>query len=76
MISLGTMGEGVLIKYPDKFALEYMKKELYRMNCKVHQIKDVTEDKVLEIFDGLWNSNTEVPDGEDTSDDVKTYLMR
>ena len=73
MISLGTMGEGVLIKYPDKFALEYMKKELYRMNCKVHQIKDVTEDKALEIFDGLWNSSTEVPDGEDTSEDVKTY---
>ena len=61
MISLGTIGEGVLIKYSNKLALEYMKKELYRMNCKVHQIKDVTEEKVYQIFENLWNSSTETP---------------
>lgn len=73
MISLGTVGEGVLIKYSNMLAIDYMKKELYRMNCKVHQIKDVTEDRVYEIFDELWNSSTETPDDDDTDPNIKAY---
>lgn len=73
MISLGTMGEGVLIRYTNKLAIEYMKKELYRLDCKVYQIKDVKEDDLIEIFDKIWNSSTEKPDNKSTSDSVKEY---
>lgn len=65
--------KGILIRYTNKEAIAYIQNELYRMNAKVFQIKDVTEDKVIEVYDQIWRSSNEKPFGADTSMDIKTY---
>lgn len=67
------LGNGVLIRFTNKEAITYIHNELYRVNAKVFQIKDVTEDKVIEIYDRIWRSSNEKPSGDSTPIDIKTY---
>lgn len=55
------LGKGVLVRNTNKEAIAYIQSELYRMDAKVFQIKDVTEDKVIEIYDRIWRSSDERP---------------
>ncbi len=55
-------GEGVLIKFTNDLALEYMQKELFRLNANVFKVNDVHESIVFNIYDKIWKSSNELPD--------------
>lgn len=55
------LGKGVLVRNTNKEAITYIRTELYRMDAKVFQIKDVKEDKVIDIYDRIWRSSDERP---------------
>ncbi|MBN6073940.1 hypothetical protein HYE60_01460 [Aggregatibacter actinomycetemcomitans] len=73
IVTLGTMGEGVLIRYTGEKAQDYIKNELYRLDCNVYRIADASVDKVIAIFDKEWQSSIEKPDGKNVKSDIKNY---
>jgi RHS repeat-associated protein len=54
-ITLGTIGEGVLIKYQGNDAREYILTELYRMEANIYQINDANDDLVKKYFDSKFD---------------------
>ncbi len=62
-------GEGVLIRFTNTLAIEYMHKELFRLNAKAFKICDVKGAKVAKIYTKIWNSSKELPDsGKEKTD--------
>ncbi len=73
LVTAGLMGEGVLIRYTGTQATTYIKKELYRLSCQAYLISDVSKEKVKQIFDQIWNSSSEHPDGKGVAEDIKKF---
>lgn len=69
----GPYGEGVLIKYTNTEAQEYIKTELHRLNASVFEIKDIHPIIVIGVFNAIWSRSTEIPNSQETSDKIKTH---
>ncbi len=52
---------GVLIRYKNKEAMEYMRKALYLVNSSVYKINDINFDNVTKFFDPIWNNSNNIP---------------
>ena len=80
-ITLGTTGEGVLIKYQGNDAREYILTELYRMEANIYQINDANDDLVKKYFDSKFDDistkqpNSSSPKIKENGRVVDTYSL-
>ncbi|NOI58890.1 hypothetical protein [Vibrio coralliilyticus] len=62
--TLGTEGEGVLIKATGDDSLKYLRSQLYKNNAKVFKIIDANASKVFEELDKHWSSSEKTVDSQ------------
>ncbi len=69
--------DGVLIIYKNQDALNYINRELFKMNASVYLIPDADEESINEYFCSLWKQGTivEEPKGVDlaSKERIKRY---
>ncbi len=63
--TLGTQGEGVLIKASNKDCKSYLREQLFVKNAHVFKITDVKVFEVFNYLNGIWNASSEYPDNQD-----------
>lgn len=66
-------GEGVLLRYTEQSAHDYMFTNLYKYQAKVYLITDAKIPNVQRFFDAIYNSSNERPDKENTPQRAKNY---
>ena len=69
--TVGSTGQGVLIRYNGDLSKKYISSELFHMNAKAYKIKDANDSKVREFFDQSYNASTKHPNTQKS--DINTY---
>ncbi len=67
----GATGAGVLVRYTGEKAKDFIKTELYRMDAKAYEIKDVSDSKIQSVMDKIYNNSTTKP--KTGNEDVDNY---
>ncbi|HIF9400326.1 TPA: PAAR domain-containing protein [Photobacterium damselae] len=69
--------DGVLIVYKNQEALNYINRELYKMNASVYLIPDADEKSINNYFSSLWKNGSIVEDprvnDEESKSRIRTY---
>ncbi|HBC3366501.1 TPA: PAAR domain-containing protein [Vibrio parahaemolyticus] len=68
--------DGVLIIYKNQDALNYINRELFKMNASVYLIPDADEDSINEYFCSLWKNGIMVNDPRGADDESKARIKK